>query len=72
VKETPPFKTNQVVYFYHKYTKEILTGKIVEIRPLNLNWDYQIRYNIYYMDVNIWTEQKYIARSSKELQDKYL
>ena len=68
----PLYKIGQIVYFYHKYTKEIFSGKILEIRPSNLNWDYEIRYNINYMDILIWVEQKHISLSPKELQNRYI
>jgi hypothetical protein len=66
------YHIGDVVYFYHKYTKEIFSGKITSIRLSNLNWDYEIRYNIYYMDINIWVEQKYINKNSKQLENKFL
>lgn len=66
------YHIGQAIYFYHKYTKEIYAGKVINIRPSNLNWDYEIRYNLYYDDVHIWVEQKYISKSYKELQNRYL
>lgn len=66
------YHIGEIVYFYHKYTKEIYSGRIVGIRPSNLNWDYEIRYNLYYDDVRIWIEQKHISKSHKELQYRYM
>ena len=67
------FKLLQKVYFYNKYSDEIILGDIVDIRQAKYNWDYKIRYLIR-PDTNVlyelWIEEQYIS-TNKEKLSKY-
>lgn len=68
----PIFKVKDKVYYYNKWSNEIENGEIINIRQANLNWDYQIRYQIYNnLDYVHWIEEKYIGRDEQVLF-KYL
>lgn len=43
----PLFNIGDKVFYYNKWTNEIESGEITNIRQANLNWDYNIRYQIY-------------------------
>lgn len=68
------FNLKDQVYFYNKYSNEILFGEIVDIRHPKHNWDYKIRYlirpdtDVWY---EIWIESKYVSVDEQTLF-KYL
>jgi len=64
----PIFKIKEKVFYYNKWAGQIEYGEIINIRQANLNWDYQIRYQIYKdLDYIHWIEQKYISRDEQTL-----
>ena len=63
----PKYKVGDNVKFFCKYKNENVTGEIIGIRQSNLNWDYNIRYEIY-TDLSYvqWVEEKYIIDKIKK------
>jgi hypothetical protein len=44
----PKYKIGDKVRFYCKYKNEKVVGEITDIREAKYNWDYSIRYYIYF------------------------
>lgn len=63
----PRYKVGDYVKFFCKYKNEEVIGEIVSIRQAHLNWDYNIRYQIY-TDLSYvqWIEEKYIIDKIKK------
>jgi len=64
----PFFNIGDKIFYYNKWNNEIESGEIINIRQANLNWDYNIRYQIYndfsYVQ---WIEEKYISKDDQTL-----
>lgn len=60
------YKVGNQVRFFCKYSDNIVGGEIINIRSSNLNWDYQVRYQIH-TDLNYiqWIAEKYIVDKIK-------
>lgn len=54
------------VKFFCKYNDGVVCGEIIKIRSANLNWDYQVRYQIH-TDLNYiqWIAEEYIVDKVK-------
>lgn len=66
--KNPIFKVGDLVFYYNKWTNEIENGEIINIREANLNWDYNIRYQIYNdFSYTQWIEEKYIGKDDQVL-----
>lgn len=62
------FSIGEKVYYYNKWNNQIENGEIINIRKANLNWDYNIRYQIYNDFSYIqWIEEKYIGKDEQVL-----
>lgn len=62
------FKIGEQIFYYNKWSNEIEKGEIISIRQANLNWDYNIRYQIYSdMYYTHWIEEKHIGRDEQVL-----
>lgn len=61
------YKIGDKVRFFCKYSNEISIGEILNIRSANLNWDYQVRYEIC-IDLNYiqWIAEEYIIDKIKK------
>ena len=65
------FKLKDKVYFYNKYTDEIIYGEIIGERQAKYNWDFKLRYllradtMVWY---EIWIEEKYIEYNKSKLE----
>ena len=63
----PRYKIKDRVKFFCKYKNAEVSGEIINIRQSNLNWDYNIRYQIhtdlFYVQ---WVEEKYIIDKIKK------
>lgn len=61
------YKIGDKVRFFCKYSNEIVIGEIINIRSANLNWDYQVRYEIY-INLNYvqWIAEEYIVDKIKK------
>ena len=68
----PDYRVGDKVYYYNKYSNEILNGEIVSMRESRLNWDYNLRYQLY-VDLlyYCWIEEDYISKDKKKL-NKFL
>lgn len=44
----PKYKIGNKVLFFCKYRNEELVGEITDIREAKYNWDYSIRYYVYF------------------------
>ena len=60
------YKVGDHVKFFCKYKNEDIIGEIINVRQANLNWDYNIRYQIH-IDLSYvqWIEEKYIIEKIK-------
>lgn len=66
--KTPLFAINEIVFYYNKWENQIQQGQIINLRSSNLNWDYNIRYEIYNdMHYTQWIEEKYIGKDEQVL-----
>jgi len=62
------YSIGEEVFYYNKWSNEIEKGEITNIRQANLNWDYNIRYQIYSdMYYTHWIEEKYISKDDQVL-----
>ena len=43
----PKYKIGNRVKYHCIYQNSLVEGKIINVRPSNLNWDYKVRYQIY-------------------------
>ena len=70
--KNPIFKVGDNVFYYNKWNNEIESGEITNIRQANLNWDYNIRYQIYSdMYYVHWIQEDHIGKDEQVLF-KYL
>lgn len=64
----PVFKIGDNVFYYNKWSNEIESGEIINIRQANLNWDYNIRYqicsNMYYIH---WIQEDHVGKDDQTL-----
>lgn len=65
---SPIFSVGDMVYYYNKWSNEIEYGEIINIRQGNLNWDYNIRYQIYVDMYYIhWIQEDHIGKDEQVL-----
>lgn len=64
----PLFNIGDNIYYYNKWSNEIESGEIINIRQANLNWDYNIRYQIYSdMYYTHWIQEDHVGRDDQVL-----
>ena len=62
------FNIGENIYYYNKWENEIQNGEIIDIRKANLNWDYNVRYQVYSdMYYTHWIEEKHLSRDEQSL-----
>lgn len=65
--KNPKYKVEDFVHFFCKYQNENVMGEIINIRPANLNWDYQVSYQIHTnLDYIQWVAEEYILDKIKK------
>jgi hypothetical protein len=65
--KNPKYKIGDFVRFFCKYKNENVTGEIIHIRQANLNWDYEVRYQIHTdLDYIQWVAEEYIIDKVKK------
>ena len=70
--KNPIFKVGDNVFYYNKQNNEIENGEIINLRQSNLNWDYNIRYQIYSDLYYVhWIQEDHIGKDDQILF-KYL
>jgi len=62
----PKYKIGDKVLFFCKYKNEKTIGEITNIREAKYNWDYSIRYHIYFDLIYVqWVNEQDILEKIK-------
>ena len=62
----PKYKIGNKVLFFCKYKNEKVIGEIINIREAKYNWDYSIRYHIYFdFEYSQWVNEENILDKVK-------